>query len=389
MLFILATTEVHKLPATILSRCQKFDFKRIDPESIAKHLEYVANCEGFTIEDEAAILIARIADGALRDALSLLDQCASRNKHIDAKLVSNVAGITERTYLFELADAINTKNTASALKMIDALHNSSCDMERLCTELINHFRNLMIAKTVKKFEELIICTEDEHQRISAQSETFTLETILYCLDVLENTTGNLKRGMNKRVETEMAMVRLCSPKLEESNKALLSRLSKLEATIQSGNLPSEPKIVVEDKTRETVAEMKASDIKPEAKLQQSSADRTETHGEEKMIPFTAWSEVLMKLNDYNKPLVGMLTGSMAFQRGEMIVISSNNPALDALIRQMSHRDSLSNAIFEVTGKKFRLSMMKNGAQQQTSVTKDPLDNLIKKASQTDVQLNVE
>lgn len=134
VIFILATTEVHKLPATILSRCQRFDFKRIQPETMAKRLEEVASMESISLTPEAAILISRIADGGMRDALSILDQCAGRNEEINEELVSRVAGIAGREALYELSAAIADKDSGKALSIIADLHQNSYDMERLCVE---------------------------------------------------------------------------------------------------------------------------------------------------------------------------------------------------------------------------------------------------------------
>ncbi|MDE6767469.1 MAG: DNA polymerase III subunit gamma/tau, partial [Eubacterium sp.] len=165
VIFILATTEVHKLPATILSRCQRFDFKRIQPETMAVRLKEVASLEGMTLADDAATLIARIADGALRDGLSILDQCSSRNKNIDSQLVSQVAGLAGREVLHKLTNCVNDKNSSAAMEIIAELYQNSYDMERLCVEMINHFRNFLIVKTVKKSRELIVCTDDAYNSI--------------------------------------------------------------------------------------------------------------------------------------------------------------------------------------------------------------------------------
>ncbi|MCQ2463438.1 MAG: DNA polymerase III subunit gamma/tau, partial [Clostridia bacterium] len=119
VIFILATTEVHKLPSTILSRCQRFDFRRIPSEDMAERMSYIASRENLTLEHDAAMLIARLADGALRDALSILDQCGTRSKNIDAQLVSDVAGLTGRVYLFELTNAVCKADSAAALDILD------------------------------------------------------------------------------------------------------------------------------------------------------------------------------------------------------------------------------------------------------------------------------
>lgn len=256
--FILATTEVHKLPATILSRCQRFDFKRIEPEDIANRIDTVAAGEGFTVQRDAAMLIARVADGALRDALSLLDQCAGQSDNISAELVGNVAGLTGRTHLFELADCIRSQDCARALTVINELHNASCDMERLCTQLIDHYRNLMIIRSVKNSAKLIICTAAELERLEEQANGYTLENILYILNILESAAADLRRGANGRVETEMAFVKLCSPNTDTSTAALLKRIAALEASLRSG---------VTVAPQQTSAEQPQTQATPEAQPQ--------------------------------------------------------------------------------------------------------------------------
>ena len=239
VIFILATTEVHKLPATILSRCQRFDFKRIQPESMAVRLQQVAGLEGMELAPDAATLIARIADGALRDGLSILDQCAGRSKQITAQLVSEVAGLAGREALYRLSDAVLARDSSAAVEELAQLHENSYDMERLCVEMINHFRNFMMVKTVKKSRELIICTDDEYKHIEASAGQFTLAQILRGLDLFQSTLVKIKGGATPRIEMEMAFIRLCEPKLETDSDAINQRLSALERAVQNG-VPAAP-----------------------------------------------------------------------------------------------------------------------------------------------------
>ena len=148
VIFILATTEAHKLPATILSRCQRFDFRRIPPEDIADRLDYVARQEGATVNRDAALLLARLADGALRDALSLLDQCLGRSHAVTEAVVNETAGLAGRDHLFDFAEFVRRQDAASALELIARLHEGSKDMARLCEELSSHYRGLMLIKTM-------------------------------------------------------------------------------------------------------------------------------------------------------------------------------------------------------------------------------------------------
>lgn len=242
--FILATTEVHKLPATIMSRCQRFDFHRIPPEDIAKRLCYVAQEEGAILEPDAAVLISRLSDGALRDALSILDQCTVKGKNITLEIVNGIVGLAGSDYLFSLSGAINESSSAKALETIDYLHNRSCDMERLCDELINHFRNIMIVKTVKNPQNLIVCTDDELERLRQTANSFDMDSVLYAIDILGQALSNLRIGLNRRVEMEMTMIKLCSPQGTD-DVSLALRVKALEESISGGfkapqvsNIPS-------------------------------------------------------------------------------------------------------------------------------------------------------
>ena len=235
VIFILATTEVHKLPATILSRCQRFDFKRITPEDICARLQYVAEHENITLDEDAAALIAKVADGALRDALSLLDRCCAVDEHITSEVVTKSAGLAGRDYLMRLSECIIKKDCASALGIINELHMNSCDMERLCSEFMFHLRDLMIVKTVKNADSILIATDDELKSLKALAEKLPLEELLYDLNIIEDTFSQIKRSSNKRIPLEMAFVKLCSESLDSENDALLRRISVLEAKLASGN----------------------------------------------------------------------------------------------------------------------------------------------------------
>ena len=334
--FILATTEVHKLPATILSRCQRFDFKRIEPEDIAGRLNFVAKGEGFTIDDEAAMLIARVADGGMRDALSLLDQCAGQSERVTAQLVSSVAGFTGRDHLFSLADCIRNSDCARALSIINELHNSSCDMERLCGQLIEHYRNLMIIRSVNDPSGLIVCTASELKQMEAQALSYTLENIMYILSVLEATSGNLRRGLNRRVETEMAFVRLCTPNLDSSIDALLKRVAAVENSVRSG---------VAVKTAQPASEETAQ---PEA---ETAAPAMLPDGE-----LGCWPDIIAELKNLNLPLTSVLYNSAAYVQGSHVVIYTDNPSLMALLKVKNNAIDLRHAIFNVTGIKYKIGV---------------------------------
>lgn len=228
VVFILATTEVHKMPATILSRCQRFEFKRISPDDSAQRLCYIAREEGADLDDEVALLIARLADGALRDALSILDQCIGVSNHVTTEVVCSTVGIVGREHLYQLVDAAASQNSAKALELIDQLYRGSKDMARLCEELSVYFRNMMLIKTMKDARAFIPVSEEEFQSLTKQALSLSLTAILHGLDTIQDALEKIYRGANARITFEMTMIQLCTPQLDTSAEALLRRIDALE-----------------------------------------------------------------------------------------------------------------------------------------------------------------
>ncbi len=232
IVFILATTEVQKLPSTILSRCQRFDFRRISVDAIVNRLEFVAAQENVNLTDEAAVLIARIADGGMRDALSIFDRCLSISENVDSQVVSDAAGIMSKDYLFALCNAFKAKDTSKALAIVDNLHNSSCDTERLCTELTNQFRNLLVIKSVEAPENILVCTNEELAELKKLANEFTIDEILNIMNVLSAAIASIKVTQNRRIETEMAIIKICTPEASTDISALFARIAQLEEQIE-------------------------------------------------------------------------------------------------------------------------------------------------------------
>lgn len=432
--FILATTEVHKLPVTIVSRCQRFDFRRVTPEAMISRMQHIAAMEDFIADEEALTLISRISDGGMRDALSLLDQCTGHGKHITADTVCAVAGMAGREHLFSLAAAVSENNSAEALRLISDLHAASVDMERLCSDMINHFRNLMIVKTVKKPEGLLVCTDGEMEQFKNQSSCFTLEAILKCIALLQDTMASIKKGVNRRIEMEMTFIRLSSPKLDSDNEAVLRRIADLEFKLQSGeiacapssgkkqpqliseyvkpeqqvnkaeestSLPETPSSVFDtfananDFTREESKQenpfLKEETPEPSYTSEPYYGDEAPVQGEhssgEESLP---WAEVLSELMKTNMPLWGVLHDSEAVINGDFVLIKSSNPTLSAFIRGAGNSRDVKQAIFRVTGKKYRLGLSapKGAQESQSAVKRDPLEDLISQAKSMDINIDI-
>ncbi len=393
--FILATTEVHKLPVTILSRCQRFDFRRVTPEAMAERMNYIASQEGFTVTEEALSLIARIADGGMRDALSLLDQCTGHGDIIDADLVCSVAGMTGKDHLFSLASAVNEKDSAKALELISDLHGKSCDMERLCSDMINHFRNLMIVKTVRSAESLLVCTADELQQYKEQSGKFTLENILYCISLLQEAMANIKKGVNRRTEMEMTFIKLSTPSLTADSENLLRRIAELENKMRCGSFvsyavsSSATQEEAKTESKQAVPEAPTAPVQLPPPTQESPIVPDESeHSAEEELP---WAEVMQELTKLNMPLWGVLNGSSAVIQGDFVLIKSDNPTLKDFIKTGTNARDIKTAVKNVMGRAYRLGLYNASAQQSSASTqpkKDPLENLIGKARDMGINIDV-
>ena len=396
VIFILATTEVHKLPSTILSRCQRFDFKRIPPESIAERLKEVAVKENLQLSDDGAMLIARIADGAMRDALSLLDRCSSYEGIIDSAAVANSAGLAGREHIFELCNCIIEKDAAKALEVVNKLYNDSCDMERLITELTSHFRNLMVSKAVKNFQDMIICSQGEIEIIREQSAKTTLATIMSCIDILTASASTMKQGANRRTSAELCIIRLCTPALDSDLNAILRRLSELEAMVASGNItvkaqtPAPARVEAPTvKQNEAPVQVKEEPIDDEPPLPEPPpAPQEEQIAPQNMgtVPFDKWPEVLDKVYSQDKSLIAMLTGSSAFIHQGKYLLIKGSPVLEMYLKTGDYSKTIKEAVTQITGKSYTLAVYNN---KQEQAPKNPLSDLMAKAKNLGVKIEEE
>ena len=211
VIFILATTEIQKVPATIRSRCQRYDFTRISPEDIAGRVSQVAGAEGLALTEGAAGLIARLADGALRDALSILDTCAGVTGQIDEDVVRRMAGVTDRSYLFRMSDALAARDAASALAELAALRQQSVDVKRLTEELIAHYRSLMLAALPGGRELLSGVSPEEEDLYLAKGPALGQREAVRAIRALGGALEHMARGSDQRIELELALFNLTAP----------------------------------------------------------------------------------------------------------------------------------------------------------------------------------
>lgn len=396
VIFILATTEIHKVLPTILSRCQRFDFKRIKSRVIADRLLYISEQEQVTLEDEAALLIARLSDGGMRDALSLLDLCISHDTAITTATVTESVGLGGDDQLFLLVDAIIARKPTDALCVLDRLSENSVDFSRLCEQLVGHYRNLMLVKTVKDPGDLMQTTAESLQRYGEQCGLVSANHILYAMDLLQETMGKLSRTAFKRTEFEMAVIRLCDDKLGQGMENVLERLDKLERALRSFQAsPPVRQTQASAGQSGAVSAASASD-KPSAAQSRHSAKTPDSAGSSgeaqnaaEVQAFPEWPAVLAELKKHNAALHGAMMDSKAYTKGDIMLIDCSNEMFLTLLRtSLAAKESLRDSILAVTGQKFNLGPY-NPEKYTVAKKKDPVDEILQKATELNVPVDIQ
>ncbi len=393
VIFILATTEVHKLPATILSRCQRFDFRRISADDIADRLQFVAQSEGFKLTRDAALLIGKLADGAMRDALSLLDVCCSAGD-VDEQTVLDCAGMSGRQYLYELLSYAFSGNTAAALDLIDRLYAGAKDLGRLCDELVGYLRDMMLIKTVRDPQKLLRCPQSEMEQLASLADKVRLETLLHAMELIESTAADMRAGAARRTAVETAFIKLCDPSLDTSSAALLRRVAALECgapRVQAEPVATAPAVAATPVAKpEPVAEKAAEPPKEEPSSQPQPEKEAEpvapapaaapipTSDEGEPILFDRWNDVIAAVGKSDPLMRAALSDSEAYVQGEYMLIKIAHESFkDMVNKDARHRGNLKAAIAFVTGQNYKIGPYKAPEKPTvTDNTDDPLDKLI-------------
>ena len=390
VVFILATTEVHKIPATILSRCQRFDFHRIPPQDIADRLTYVSEQEGASLDPQAALLIARLADGALRDALSILDQCFGRSKEVTEQVVAETAGLVGREHVLELAAAVAAADSSKALEVVDRLYRSSKDMARLCEEMSSHFRGMMLVKTMKNAREILAVPESEFAQIEKQALSTPLPVILHAIDAMQEALEKMFRGGDRRTVFEMAILRLCTPQLDASPDALLRRVEALESgtprPAAAQQVPSEtpaepPAAPKKTAPRKALRQPEASDSE-EPPAEPAEGGTEQIMREAKRLE--EWPEILQIIKSRSPSAGAAFTGSTAYLSGGYVLIDAPKELALSLLRQPAQRDNIREAIRQVTGLSCRLGPYRK--PEPKGKEDDPLALLAKDAEAAGIEV---
>ncbi|MCM1328212.1 MAG: DNA polymerase III subunit gamma/tau [Ruminococcus sp.] len=352
--FILATTEIHKVLPTILSRCQRYDFRRILPKDITERLMYVAEKENISLDREAAELIAKTADGGMRDALSLLDQCIAFSENVTLDIVSGAAGIAGREPVFDIMEAVADKNAGKAAAVIDELYGMSKDMQKLCDELISRFRDVMMVKAVPNNADLLACMPSEIERIKALADRLTLEEIMRILEILQAGNERIARVSSKRVEIEMCLLKLCSQTPSQTAQSpssdLTAKLDMLEqklAAVQQNSF---------NNSTSNIGGNYQSARQKTAPPAQNQGGAPVKLNRENFVPEDRWTDILEKFAETCPSVSGTLNGSRA-ERSDadmVMVIFTKNTLFSKLLQNKENGKKMREAIKEITGKNYQV-----------------------------------
>lgn len=396
--FILATTEIHKVLPTILSRCQRYDFRRILPKDITERLLYVAEKENISLDREAAELIAKTADGGMRDALSLLDQCIAFSENVTLDIVSGAAGIAGREPVFDIMEAVADKNAGRAAEVIDELYGMSKDMQKLCDELISQFRNVMIAKAVPNNINLLACMPSELERIKALADRLSLDEIMHILEILQAGNERIARVSSKRVEIEMCLLKLCSQTGGQSVQAasagadLTAKLDLLEQKlaavqqvqqVQQNNYNSIPPVQNNNNyqaaPRQTAYSKPAS---PAAAQNQGGGDLSKLRPED-FVREERWTDILEKFAEICPSVNGALSGSYAMTGGGFMLIYTENSFFMKLLKNKENAEKLQEAVIAVTGKSY---VIRAKCTAKPAESGDKLKGILDKAKENNIPI---
>ena len=425
VIFILATTEVQKVPATILSRCQRYDFQRITAADIAGRLLYVAGEEKIDLDPGAAELIGRLADGAMRDALSILDTCAGVSNTVDEALVRRMAGVTDRQYLFEISDAIAKGDSVTALQEIAQLRQQSVDMRRLCMELAGHYRNLMLC-ALPGGEKLLTGTSPEEEAAYAARKDFPQRDAVRAINAFGSALEKMARGTDQRIELELAVFSLTQPEAVTVQQVAAAPAATASpqpfAAAQPAQTYTVPPVVQiapqQNYPVPPVVQQSAppvqSDVPPveegepaflqpelpplEPQPQPQAAPATpapkkprprSTEPAGPIQPFPQWSAVLELMAENDPLLISFLQGTRAYTDGRRVLFECSDAFRDYIRKNKDVSKQIKELIYQVTHESYSIGPYEKPQEDDSGQPTVSVDDTIRQMQAMGVDVQIE
>ena len=325
VVFVLATTELQKLPATIVSRCQRFDFRRIATDVLTDRLLYIAEKEQMNVTPGAARLIARQAQGGMRDAISLLELCGGSRQDITEELVADTVGSVGREAMAAVVEALAERRYDDLFEAVDRTVRSSKDLAVFWQELISLYRDMIVLRTAKQAARYLDLTDTEEAAIRALAERFSKETLLYHIGLLDEALFAMqKANAVKRTVAELTLVRMCDPAMDTSNESILARLSRLEEQAVTGFAAAQPAPPVKEQKEkkpatksETQPRTEAPTPAAEAKPQPTPAPAAEGRT---LRGMRVWPEVVERIRSTDPMNASFLRQAKAYTTGDREIV---------------------------------------------------------------------
>ncbi|MBQ7225250.1 MAG: DNA polymerase III subunit gamma/tau [Clostridia bacterium] len=342
VLYIFATTEQHKIPATIISRCQRFEFRRISLKSLVERLMYIAKNENIDLTEEGATLIAKTAQGGMRDAISLMELCAGSHKTITAQLVNEILGTSSYDKMCRVAKNIAEKNYGKLFEAINEIVTSSKDILVFFADLTAFYRDMMVQKSnvAQSYLELL---PSESKLLSETASLFNMATLIYHATLLDEAYANMLRNPSgKRLCAEITLMKMCDPKLSDSNEAILSRLAGLEDKItllSKGAIVQAPAPVIE------VSQETEEQINQEA-MTVSESESPKASGDTGLTEIECWDDIIAKVMENDAPAGSFLRGSSCYysSKHQVYYLVASNPFAVQLLNSDKNLKSIYNAM---------------------------------------------
>ena len=320
VVFILATTEFHKLPTTIVSRCQRFDFRRISTENIMARLKHIASSEGISLTDDGARVIARVSRGGMRDAVSLLELCAGARKTIDEQLVFDTVGSGNRDSSYRLIESILKQDYSGVYATVNEVVMNSADISVFWQEVIDSYRDIMVVKNTERAKDYLDLTEAEYESLTRLAKEFTPARLAYHVSLLEGAMADMQRAFNsKRSIAEIALTRMCDAKSSMSAEALALRVEQLEREVSMMKLGvgTTPKIINDETNVKVLPTVKIIEDKTDENPKNESnikAEDTSSPVNTKPVKYDRWPYVVERIGELKQSLSVQFLKSQAYVR---------------------------------------------------------------------------
>lgn len=379
VIFILATTDPQKLPITILSRCQRFDFKRINNSDITARLRKIVNDQNVLADERSLNLIARVSDGAMRDSLSILDQAISMgNGNVDYNTVVSMLGLVTNDHLFNLVNAVIQKSVEKSIEIIEDVIYSGKDIYLFIKDLIAHYRNLLMVKVTNNPEEVLDMSEENIALIKEQGARLRAEEIMRCIRILQEAENNAKLSKQARLYCELAVIKMCKIEYDTSNEVMLTRLNKLEESLRNGSI----KVSTESKEVAQISSNKPTNTISNNKIVKEIYSNGENSSENPDSKITindikkSWKDIIERFKARREMIISsliMMGKPVDCSNGIITVeFDSQNEFAKNRLSESKNRDVINDVFFEIFKEKVKVNFVVQSDYNNGKSTEDIL-----------------